>query len=199
MPIPKRTASTKNTTRKTTSTYSDSHYEQSPNYSSNEKKSSWCWKSFLIIFWIFIVLVIISAINDSSSSSSSSSYSNTTSYTTTSTTTNSYEKDWKCKWSDWYRYTKPVHAYCDGGKTPLWWKCNVWYTAKSENDKTWINSSRYCAANCSNFTCFEHNNCNYYENQIPKSVNQYSSQSVNNYNAKVAAYNRCLSERCYCR
>lgn len=178
-------------------TPSYNNYNNTPSYNNNEKKSSWCWKYLLIIFWIFIIWVIINAvINDNSSNSSS--YGNTT--TTTSTATNSYEKDWKCKWSDWLRYNKPVHAYCDWWKTALWWSCNYWYTAKSENGKTWINSSRYCAANCEHFSCVWRNYipCTTEQAAIPTYVNEYSQSSIDNYNAKIEAYNRCLSEKCSC-
>lgn len=204
MPIPKRSSRKLDSNSSTITTEKisiESNYDSNISnwYDKPQKKGTpWCLKIGLIIFWIYIVICIIAGIvNDSWSSKSSSSYKSNT--TSTSTNTNNYEKDWYCKWSDWNWYTKPVHWYCDWGKTPLWRKCNAWYTAKSENNKTRINSSRYCAANCSNFTCYENYNCVVQELQIPKSVNQYSQSSVDNYNAKIEAYNRCLSERCYCR
>lgn len=187
---------------------SSSRQSQSTYTTSNDSwnsgdSSRWCWKWAVFLICAYIVIGIISSIsqenNSKSSSSYSPSYSNsyTNNYTNT-TNTSSYESDWKCKWSDGYRYTKPVHAYCDGWKTPLWWKCNAWYYAKSENNKTRLDSSRYCASNCSNFSCLN-DVCSYQRKQIPTYVNEYSQSSINNYNAKVEAYNRCLSEKCYCR
>lgn len=206
--LPKKTTTSKKIVKEATPTHADIYDDSTVSNSNSSKSGPWCWKILLIVLWIFILCIIINAaVNSSSSRNYYNSYSSTSSSsynynnTSTSTTTNTYEKDWKCKWSDGGWYPKPIHGYCDWWKTPLWWKCNAWYYAKSENDKTWLNSSWYCAANCTNFNCEWYNYipCTYEQEAIPTYVNQYSQASVDNYNAKVAAYNRCLSEKCSCR
>lgn len=127
------------------------------------------------------------------SGNSSNNYSN-------SSSVSGYERNWECKWSDWLRHNKPVHAYCDWWNTALWWSCNYWYTAKSENNQTWLDSSWYCAADCSDFSCRWRGYvpCTSEKKAVPTNVNEYSEAEVDNYNEKIEAYNRCLSEKCSC-
>ena len=194
MPIPKRENAPKKTIKKTTRKQSVWYYNDNASHSNNKEKSTWwCLKIWLIILWIYFVLVVIGAIVNNNSSNKSAN-----NYNTTNSNTNSYEKDWKCKWSDWYRYRKPAHAYCDWWETPLWWKCISWYKAKSLGDITSINDSWYCKANCENFSCPSINTCSEENNKIPKSVNRYSSVDVQLYNLYVEIYNKCLSEKCTC-
>lgn len=197
MPIPKRSEKLKTTY---TNPQKQTKCPSSNDYNSNSSEI----KQRLVVLWIVTIICIIATITDNSSKSSDLSV--------TPKTTNSFEKDWYCKWSDWNRYEKPMHWYCDWGGTPLWRICNTWYYAKSEGNKTRLNSSWYCAAKCSNFSCSSYA-CSSLESSMNLQtsklnnmyVNQYSQASINSYNAQVnevneatEKYNRCLSEECRC-
>ncbi len=195
--------------------------------SNNENGSDKSDISNIVVIIGIITLVLIIIVLGASKTSSYESNSSSNTITLTQNTNSNEEKnqgssivqevdhryDDTCKWSNGWYYTRPPHWYCDGWKTPLWWKCESWYTAKSENNETRNNGSWYCAKNSGSFSCSQDYNyeisSKYLWMQTEQRkldnmyVNVYSQVSVNNYNAQVnkvnrlvEKYNRYLSEHC---
>ncbi len=187
-----------------------------------QDKSSWFRRNkIIVILWsIILFIIIISSISWNSSTNTKPSSKD---YCPNGDYSSSYYDDdcWLkpdekiCRWSDWRYYDKPKNAYCDWSKTPQWWSCNRWFSAKSQWNRTRDHNSWYCECNSSHVTC-----SSYYDTQTDimqaeineqqsylnnMYVNQYSQSSVNKYNAQVQYVNdliwrrnRYMSENCTC-
>lgn len=191
----------------------------------NNKYTSNIWIYVLVIFWVIFLSVIIAILSNSDDSvnSKSTNQNKTKDYCPNGDYSPSvYDgscgkkvEENICRWSDGRYYDKPKNSYCDDSQTPQWWSCVFWYTAKSEWNRAWDHSARYCECNKTLLSCSAvvegiidnmQSDINFAQNYLNNMyVNTYSQASVNQYNNQVQYVNnliwkrnRYMSEHCKC-
>lgn len=173
-----------------------------------------------IILFVILLVAIVGSSVDSAKKSSGTIVSNSPDYLSKKSTTKDYCPNWDwsssfydndcwidstCLGSDWFKHSKVINSNCDNWTTPLWWSCELWYSPKSEWNRTQDNDAWYCECDLSKVQCpnYADLKSDSMQKEIDREqdyldsiyVNRSSQSSIDNYNNYVQKVNNLISKR----